>query len=102
MFSSFAISFLESPDWLLEWRTRDYARFDSQRGRTASGRHRGPANNGIVARTRLPRVWRAGHQLRRMGGRFADARRKRFPICGINVADRKCRTRDLAKPGSAS
>src|SRR5262249_39714388 len=101
MFCSFAIPFLACPYWLLEWRTRDYARFDSQRGRTASGRHRGAANNGIAARTRVPRVWRAGHQLRWMDWRFADARRERFPICGVNVADRKCRARDLAEPGSA-
>src|SRR3954467_13713410 len=32
----------------------------------------------------------------------ADARGERFPICGVNVADRKHRAGHLAKPGSAS
>src|SRR5882724_7849124 len=37
-----------------------------------------------------------------MDWRAADAGGERFPICGLNVADRKRRERDLAQPGSAS
>src|SRR6476646_571429 len=44
----------------------------------------------------------AGYQLRRMDWRAADARGERFPIRGVDVADRKYRAGHLAKPGSAS
>src|SRR4051812_9259907 len=37
-----------------------------------------------------------------MGWRAADARGERFPICSVNVADRKYRAGHLAKSGSAS
>src|SRR6516165_2081689 len=89
MFYPFAIPLLACPDWLLEWRASDHTGFNSQRGRSASGRHRVASNNGIIAGTRLPRVRRAGHQLRRMDRCAADACGERFPICGVNVADRK-------------
>src|SRR6476646_2593673 len=37
-----------------------------------------------------------------MDWRAANARGERFPICGLNVTDRKHRAGHLAKPGSAS
>jgi 1-acyl-sn-glycerol-3-phosphate acyltransferase len=54
VFRSFAIPLFACPHWLLEWRTGDHTGSDSERGRTASGRNRTAANNGIIAGPRLP------------------------------------------------
>src|SRR5207245_9599154 len=99
LFHSPPLSLFAGPAWLLEWRTCDHLRSHSQCRRIAPGGNRIAAVDECTAGTRLPRVRRARHQLRRLDRRVTDAGRERVPLCGGNGADRKRRARHVAKPG---
>ncbi len=86
LFPSPPLSLFAGPARLLEWRTCDHLRSHSQCRRLAPGRNRIAPVDGCIEGTRLPRVRRARHQLRRLDRRVTDAGRERFPLCGVNVA----------------
>src|SRR6266498_57909 len=101
MLPSTAIPLFACPARLLERRTCDHLRSHPQRRGFAAGRDRAAPIDECIARTRLQRIRRARHELRRMDRCVACDGRARPAFRRLDGADRKYRARDLGEPCSA-